>query len=66
MTPESSEEQQRIETVAAGMLKRYRTPKIAREMAYDHAMEHEPNSKFRIYWLRVYETIIALSPDIKL
>jgi hypothetical protein len=61
----SHDEERKIEAVAEGMLKRYSTPKVAREMAYIHAMDHPPNSDKRIYWLRVYERIIALSPDIK-
>jgi hypothetical protein len=33
--------------------------------ANDSESRIAPNSPGRIYWLKVYETIIALSPDIK-
>jgi len=57
--------QSEIDRVARGILARYATPKEARAAVYYHAMDYRPDTERRVYWLRVYETLIALSPDVE-
>lgn len=58
--------QAEVEQAAQELLTGSASPEEARQTAYRRAMrENPPNSPGRIYWLRVYETIIALSPDIQ-
>lgn len=49
------------ETVARGMLSRYRSAKVAMEMAHWHAMDHDEGTAHRARWLRVQATIRRLS-----
>ncbi len=51
------------ETVARGMLKRYRTSAIAMEMAHWHAMDHAADTEGRARWLRVRSLIERLSKE---
>lgn len=53
------------ETVARGMLRRYRSTAIAMEMAHWHAMDHAEGSAERSRWLRVRATIERLSKETK-
>lgn len=48
------------ETVARGMLSRYKSAKVAMEMAHWHAMDHAPETEHRARWLRVKEAIARL------
>ena len=48
------------ETVARGMLGRYRTATIAMEMAHWHAMDHAEGSEGRARWLRIRTMIERL------
>ncbi len=51
------------ETVARGMLSRYRTVAIALEMAHWHAMDHAAKTEGRARWLRVRSLIERLSKE---
>jgi hypothetical protein len=42
---------------AVGMLERYSTAKVARSMAFDHAMDYPRKSAQRLYWLNVVKAI---------
>jgi hypothetical protein len=48
---------ERVEETAQRMLVRYSTPKVAREMAFWHAMDHVYGSAGRIFWDAVYQEI---------
>jgi hypothetical protein len=51
------------ETIARGMLSRYKTPQIAMEMAHWHAMDHAEGSDGRARWQRVRGLIERLSKE---
>jgi len=53
------------ETVARGMLGRYRTAAIAMEMAHWHAMDHAAETEGRARWLRVRALIERLSKEVR-
>lgn len=44
---------ERVREIAAGMLARYSTAKVAGEMAHFHAMDFPAGSAERSYWYRV-------------
>lgn len=50
-----------VDDIARTMLARYSSPKVAREMAYMHAMDHRVGDPRRAKWLAIYARIGSLA-----
>ena len=48
----------RVPEVGMSMLKRYSAPRVAAEMAWDHACSHPEASSARLYWTAVNRYIM--------